>query len=83
MLAAATLATSGLVTFSPAYYTGCHINGGNIVQAGATLFNADLVKNNVADNESIYKLIYEGKGRMPGFGQECAPKVTSSAAVLH
>eukprot|EP00878_Enallax_costatus_P011924 GHUV01012448.1.p1 GENE.GHUV01012448.1~~GHUV01012448.1.p1 ORF type:complete len:158 (+),score=35.24 GHUV01012448.1:34-507(+) len=53
---------------------GCHINGGNIVQAGATLFTPDLIKNNVADSDSLYKLIYEGKGRMPGFGQECTPR---------
>jgi cytochrome c6 len=54
---------------------GCHINGGNIIQAGATLFQADLVKNNAADADSLYRLIYAGKGRMPGFGQECTPKV--------
>jgi hypothetical protein len=54
---------------------GCHVGGGNIVQAGATLFPADLEKNGVADSSSLYQLIYAGKGRMPGFGQECAPKV--------
>lgn len=54
---------------------GCHVGGGNIIQAGATLFQADLVKNNAADSDALYKLIYSGKGRMPGFGQECAPKV--------
>jgi hypothetical protein len=54
---------------------GCHVGGGNIVQAGATLFTADLQKNGVADSGSLYQLIYAGKGRMPGFGQDCAPKV--------
>eukprot|EP00882_Tetradesmus_deserticola_P011036 GHRQ01011671.1.p1 GENE.GHRQ01011671.1~~GHRQ01011671.1.p1 ORF type:complete len:218 (+),score=67.69 GHRQ01011671.1:1582-2235(+) len=53
---------------------GCHVGGGNIVQAGATLFQADLLKNGVADSASLYQLIYAGKGRMPGFGQDCAPK---------
>lgn len=53
---------------------GCHVGGGNIVQAGATLFQADLEKNAVADSASLYQLIYAGKGRMPGFGQDCAPK---------
>lgn len=55
---------------------GCHINGSNIVQAGATLFTPDLIRNNAADGASLYKLIYEGKGKMPGFGQECAPRVS-------
>lgn len=51
------------------------MGGGNIIQGGATLFQADLVKNGAADSDSLYKLIYSGKGRMPGFGKECAPKV--------
>lgn len=51
------------------------MNGGNIVQPGATLFSSDLQKNNVADAESLYSLIYSGKERMPGFGADCAPKV--------
>lgn len=55
--------------------TGCHVGGGNIIQGGATLFQADLVKNGAAGSDSLYKLIYSGKGRMPGFGKECAPKV--------
>eukprot|EP00879_Flechtneria_rotunda_P027058 GHRR01028919.1.p2 GENE.GHRR01028919.1~~GHRR01028919.1.p2 ORF type:complete len:163 (+),score=42.85 GHRR01028919.1:171-659(+) len=53
---------------------GCHINGGNIIQAGAALSTSDLQKNNVVGADSLYKLIYEGKNRMPGFGLECAPK---------
>ena len=54
---------------------GCHINGGNIVQANATLFTADLQRNGLIDPDSLYQLIYRGKGRMPGFGQDCAPRV--------
>lgn len=53
---------------------GCHVNGGNIIQPGATLFEADLVKNGMSDSDSLYKVIYGGVRRMPGFGQECAPK---------
>jgi hypothetical protein len=76
------------VCFVPA---GCHVNGGNVVQAGATLFTDDLQKNNVGDADSLYQLIYQGKARMPGFGQECAPKVNRQsrrwefwgAALLH
>lgn len=57
------------------HHAGCHVNGGNIIQAGATLFEADLVKNGMSDSDSLFKIIYGGKARMPGFGQECAPKV--------
>jgi hypothetical protein len=55
---------------------GCHINGGNIVQANATLFTNDLQRNGLADPDSLYQLMYSGKGRMPGFGKECAPRVS-------
>jgi len=55
---------------------GCHIGGGNIQQPGSTLFTADLERNGVADSETLYSLIYSGKGRMPGFGKECTPRVS-------
>jgi hypothetical protein len=54
------------------------VGGGNIIQSGATLFQEDLVKNGFADSDSLYKLIYSGKGRMPGFGADCAPKVLTT-----
>lgn len=53
---------------------GCHYQGGNVLQAGATLFEADLQKNGVASPDALYKIIYQGKGKMPGFGKDCAPK---------
>jgi cytochrome c6 len=53
---------------------GCHAGGGNVLQAGATLATADLQRNGYGDPEALYDLIYKGKGRMPGFGRECAPK---------
>ncbi|GAX74241.1 hypothetical protein CEUSTIGMA_g1690.t1 [Chlamydomonas eustigma] len=53
---------------------GCHMNGGNIVQAGATLFQEDLQRNGVSDPEALYNIIYGGKGKMPGYGTDCAPK---------
>ncbi|KAG2451209.1 hypothetical protein HYH02_003816 [Chlamydomonas schloesseri] len=53
---------------------GCHMNGGNILAVGATLFSEDLQKNGVDSPEALYKIIYSGKGKMPGFGKECAPK---------
>ena len=60
---------------APAPPAGCHLNGGNVVAAGATLFTADLQRNlGDLNGESLYQLIYSGKGKMPGFGKECAPK---------
>jgi cytochrome c6 len=53
---------------------GCHAGGGNLLQAGATLATADLQRNGYGDADSLYALIYGGKGRMPGFGADCAPK---------
>jgi len=53
---------------------GCHAAGGNVVQAGATLFPADLERNGVNDAETIYALIYKGKNKMPGYGVGCAPR---------
>ena len=55
--------------------TGCHAGGGNIVQAGASLQTDDLEKNGAATTDAIYKLIYSGKGKMPGYGKDCTPRV--------
>ena len=49
------------------------------MQAGATLRQADLQKNGVASVEAIYDLIYNGKGKMPGYGAGCTPKVRVSS----
>ena len=46
-----------------------------MVQAGASLRTGDLQRNSAASSEAIYDLIYKGKGKMPGYGKECAPKV--------
>ncbi|PKA52557.1 Cytochrome c6, chloroplastic [Apostasia shenzhenica] len=53
---------------------GCHDMGGNILQPGATLFMKDLERNGIFTEEDIYKITYYGKGRMPGFGEKCAPR---------
>ncbi|XP_015884462.1 cytochrome c6, chloroplastic [Ziziphus jujuba] len=53
---------------------GCHDAGGNIIQPGATLFTKDLQRNGVDTEEEIYRITYFGKGRMPGFGENCTPK---------
>lgn len=54
-------------------WLGCHAGGGNIV-GGSTLRLPELEQNGLSDPSALYKLLYEGKGRMPGFGAECAPK---------
>ncbi|XP_057510078.1 cytochrome c6, chloroplastic [Actinidia eriantha] len=53
---------------------GCHDGGGNIIQPGATLFLKDLQRNGVGTEEEIYRVTYFGKGRMPGFGENCTPR---------
>ena len=59
---------------SPGRARSCHAAGGNVVQAGATLFPADLTRNGVNDAVAVYDIIYGGKGKMPGYGEGCAPK---------
>ncbi len=46
-----------------------------MVQAGATLSTGDLRKNGMLDPDALYILIYKGKGKMPGYGKDCAPRV--------
>ncbi|XP_073301956.1 cytochrome c6, chloroplastic isoform X2 [Primulina huaijiensis] len=53
---------------------GCHDGGGNIIQPGATLFLKDLQRNGVDTEDEIYRVTYFGKGRMPGFGENCTPR---------
>jgi len=53
---------------------GCHAGGGNVLAAGATLFPQDLERNGAASPEELFTLIYRGKGKMPGYGTDCAPK---------
>lgn len=45
------------------------------MQAGASLQTNDLQKNGAATTDAIYKLVYYGKGKMPGYGKECTPRV--------
>uniref|UniRef100_A0A2P2JYT7 Cytochrome c-553 n=1 Tax=Rhizophora mucronata TaxID=61149 RepID=A0A2P2JYT7_RHIMU len=53
---------------------GCHDAGGNIIVPGATLFANDLHRNGIDTEEDMYRIIYSGKGRMPGFGEKCTPR---------
>ena len=50
------------------------MGGGNVVQAGATLSKGDLTRNGQLDPDAVYKTIYGGRGKMYGFGLNCAPK---------
>ena len=63
-------------------HAGCHAGGGNIVQRGAGLSLQELQKNGAISPEEIYKLVYFGKGKMPGYGQGCAPRVSISRHCL-
>ena len=54
------------------------MGGGNVVQGGASLRLPDLQKNGAASVEAIYDLVYSGKGKMPGYGAGCTPKVSTS-----
>lgn len=53
---------------------GCHAGGGNVVSPGNTLFEADLSRNGLVTPEKVFEVIYSGKGKMPGYGANCAPK---------
>jgi hypothetical protein len=33
-------------------------------------------RNGRATPEGLYEIIYKGKGKMPGFGKDCAPRVS-------
>jgi cytochrome c6 len=44
------------------------------VAPGATLSLGDLQRNGMLDVDAVFKLVYNGKGKMYGFGEECAPK---------
>ncbi len=44
---------------------------------GQSLFTEDLQRNGNLDPDALFTLVYKGKGKMPGFGKECAPKVST------
>jgi cytochrome c6 len=46
----------------------------------ATLKLTDLQRNNTADPDAVYRVIYSGRGSMPGYGLECAPKLQCTFA---
>lgn len=60
-------------TFS-ATCAGCHAGGGNIVKREATLTLSDLSKYGFDSPETLFDIIYFGKGSMPGYGEKCQPR---------
>jgi cytochrome c6 len=46
---------------------GCHPNGGNIIRRGKNLSKKALQKYHRDSLESIYDLVYKGKGNMSAF----------------
>ena len=52
---------------------GCHCRD-------ATLKLADLQRYGLTEPEAVYDVIYNGRGRMPGYGLECAPKLRCTFA---
>lgn len=53
---------------------GCHAGGGNVVSPGNTLFELDLSRNGLLSSDKLFEVIYSGRGKMPGYGANCAPK---------
>ena len=53
----------------------CHENGGNVLQRGKTLFPAALASNGYDSEETISKLLINGKGQMPKY-QGAIPSVS-------
>jgi cytochrome c6 len=54
---------------------GCHTGGGNVVNGGETLRAADLERNGLLSDEAALRTVVRlGKGKMPGYGEECAPR---------
>jgi len=53
---------------------GCHAVGGNVVVPSATLFANDLTRNGLTTLDDVRRVIELGRGKMPGYGEACAPK---------
>ena len=46
-----------------------------MVQAGKSLRHPDLERNGAGSVAEIYDLVYNGKGKMPGYGTGCTARV--------
>ena len=54
-----------------------------MVQAGKSLQHPDLERNGAGSVAEIYDLVYNGKGKMPGYGTGCTPRVLVICLTMH
>lgn len=54
--------------------SGCHPAGTNTVALSKSLFWDDMERNGYRDFEKIKQIIRYGKGKMPGYAEDCASK---------
>ena len=66
-------ADSAIVELFANKCAACHAGGGNVL-GGPTLSEADLSANGLLSSDDVARVIALGRGRMPGWGVECAPK---------
>jgi cytochrome c6 len=53
---------------------GCHAGGGNVVDMSHSLRAPDLARDGLSDTKALADLITLGRGKMPGYGEACAPR---------
>jgi len=51
---------------------GCHPNGGNSIVGSKSLFWDDMERNGYRDFERVKQIVRYGKGKMPGYAEDCA-----------
>ena len=54
--------------------SGCHNNGGNLLNPAKTLKKDDLLKFEVFERSKLSALISQGRGQMPAYGEFISPK---------
>ena len=65
---------NGSITFQKNGCTGCHAQGGNIIESSKTLHVNDMQNNQIDSESKVYDIISLGKNRMPGYGEQCMKK---------
>ena len=54
--------------------SGCHSNGGNLLNGAKTLKKDDLLKFELFEKSKLSVLISQGRGQMPAYGEFISPK---------
>ena len=54
--------------------SGCHSNGGNILNPAKTLKKEDLIKFDLFEKSKLSTLISQGRDQMPAYGEFISPK---------